>query len=143
MLTIYYSFPQLWATFATKLMKRLTIFYIFWNFHFISTYWQNFVITIFFKKKIAPVSICQQNPATIQQLWTIFSTKIMKNPSMFLTYFSSSFQFLHYHAVLLRPRLYNKNDRDFNVANKLLLISKSIFFTPYLPFTFPNICNFR
>ena len=61
-----------------------------------------------------------------QQLWTIFFTKIMKNPTIFVTYFWSFFQFVHCHAVLLWPHFYNKNDGHFNVANKLLLISKGI-----------------
>ena len=65
-----------------------------------------------------------------QQLWTIFSTKIVKNPSISVTYFSSSFHFLHCDAVLLWPQFYNITYSCFNVANKMLLISKSIFFTP-------------
>ena len=65
-----------------------------------------------------------------QQLWTIFSTKIVKNPSISVTYFSSSFHFLHCHAVLLWPQFYNITYSCFNVANKMLLISKIIFFTP-------------
>ena len=72
----------------------------------------------------------------------------MKNPSMFLTYFSSSFQFLHYHAVLLRPRLYNKNDRDFNVANKLTYFKEhilyplfTIYFSKYLQFPLNTVMH--
>ena len=62
-------------------------------------------------------------------LWTIFSTEMVKNPSIFVTYFSSSFHFLHCHAGLLWLHFY-KNYSCFNDANKMLLISKSIFFTP-------------
>ena len=68
-------------------------------------------------------------PCSFQQLWTIFSTKIMKNPTIFVTYFWSLFQFVHCHALLLWPHFYNKNDGRFNVVNKLLFISKGIFCT--------------
>ena len=54
----------------------------------------------------------------------------MKNPSIFVAYIFTSFQFLHAHIILLRSRFYNKNDRGFNDANKLLLISKSVFIAP-------------
>ena len=120
MLTIYYSFAQLWATFATKLMKRSTIFlyilklrlcvYKFTKFHDQQNWKKK-------KKKMRPA------------LWTIFSTEMVKNPSIFVTYFSSSFHFLHCHAGLLWLHFY-KNYSCFNDANKMLLISKSIFFTP-------------
>ena len=123
MLTIYYSFAQLWATFATKLMKRSTIFlyilklrlcvYKFTKFHD----QQNSKKKKKKKKKMRPA------------LWTIFSTEMVKNPSIFVTYFSSSFHFLHCHAGLLWLHFY-KNYSCFNDANKMLLISKSIFFTP-------------
>ena len=61
--TIFYWFSQLWATFATNLMKRPTIFLhnLIVPFHF-------YMLTklcdqhLFFKK-MAPVSIYQQNPA--------------------------------------------------------------------------------
>ena len=82
MLTICYSFLQLWATFAAKLMKRPTFFFfffsIFWNFHFIFTCLQNCMITKFYKKMLS-VSVCEQNPAYSnnceqyfpQKLWNI------------------------------------------------------------------------
>ena len=43
--------------------------------------------------------------------------------------------FLKFDSICALPRLwwphfYNKNDRCFNIANKLLFISKGIFFTP-------------
>ena len=70
------------------------------------------------------------------QLWTIFSTKIMKNPSIFVTYFWNSFQFVLSRPVLLWPLFYNKNDSCFDVANKMLLILKRILFTPFSKFSF-------
>ena len=47
-----------------------------------------------------------------QQLWTIFWTKIVKNPSIFVTYILTSFQYLHAHIILLRSHFYNKNDNE-------------------------------
>ena len=129
MLTIYFSFAQLWATFPTKLMKRPTFFF---------TYFQSITSVLHLYKIRRSKSFKKKNDGgfnmsikalLFQQLWTIFSTNIMKNPSTLVTYCSSSFPFLHYHAVLWRPHFYNKNDKGFNVANKLLLISNRIFFT--------------
>ena len=128
MLTIYYSFRQLWATFATKLMKRPTTFF---NILKLPLYIHMFT-------KFHDQQICLKNAVCFNmwtksclflQLWTIFSTKIMRKSTIFVTYFWSLFQFLHCHAVLLWPRFYNKNDSCFNIANKLLFIPKGIFFT--------------
>ena len=104
-----------------NLWKDLPFFYIFWNFDFVFTSLQNFMISKIEKNK----KIKKMRPA----LWTIFSTEMVKNPSIFVTYFSSSFHFLHCHAGLLWLH-FCKNYSCFNDANKMLLISKSIFFTP-------------
>ena len=130
MLTIYYSFPQMLATFATKLMERPTIFFhIFWKFHFVFTFSQNFMITIFFKKKMAPVSTCQQNLAYSRTFEKYFRQKSWKMLKFLWRIFQVRFN-SYTVTQLLRPHFYNKNDRVFNVANKLLLISNNIFFTP-------------
>ena len=98
--------------------------------HFGFTSLQNLVMEIFFEKKNETCFNMLIKALLFQELWTIFWTNIMKNSSTLVMYCSSSFPFLHYHAVLWRPHFHNKNDRGFNVANKLLFISKSIFFTP-------------
>ena len=56
--------------------------------------------------------------------------KIVKNPSNFVIYLSSSFHFLHCHALLLWLHIYNKYYSYLNVANKMQNVVKSIFFTP-------------
>ena len=84
---------------------------------------------IYIKKNAAYFNMLTK-ACLFQQLWTIFWTKIVKNPSIFVTYIFTSFQFLHAYLILLRSHFYNKNDRGFNVANKQLLISKSVFIAP-------------
>ena len=130
MFTIYYSFPQLWAIFATKLMKRPTFFFTYFEsttsvLHLCKIWWWK----SFLKKNETCFNMLIK-AFLFQELWTIFWTNIMENSSTLVTHCSSSFLFLHYHAVLWRPHFHNKNDRGFNVAKKLLFISKSIFFTP-------------
>ena len=130
MLTIFYSFLQLWATFAAKLMKSPTMFFTYIQsstlfLHVYKISWS----PIYVKKNAAYFNMLTR-ACLFQQLWTIFWTKIVKNPSIFVTYIFTLFQFLHAHIILLRSRFYNKNDRGFNVANKLLLISKSVFIAP-------------
>ena len=130
MLTIFYSFLQLWATFAAKLMKSPTIFFTYIQsstlfLHVCKISWS----PIYVKKNAAYFNMLTK-ACLFQQLWTIFWTKIVKNPSIFVAYIFTSFQFLHAHIILLRSRFYNKNDRGFNDANKLLLISKSVFIAP-------------
>ena len=52
MLTIFYLFPQLWATFARKLMKRPTVFFnILKRINFIFTCLQNFLFRKLKRKK--------------------------------------------------------------------------------------------
>ena len=56
MLTILYSYAQLWATFATKFMKRPTIFFLYFEtFHFVFTTLQNFMISKLIKRKCCPL----------------------------------------------------------------------------------------
>ena len=130
MLTIFYSIPQLWATFAKKVMKRPIIFF---------QYFETSTSSLCVHKiswsgsDVKSYAICLNmsiKSCLFHQLWTIFSTKIMKNPTICVTYFWSLFQVLHCQAVLLWLLFYSKNDSCFNIANKLLLIAKSIFFTP-------------
>ena len=128
MFTIHNSFPQLWATFALKFMKRPIFFFTYFEsttsvLHLYKIWWSK----SFFKKNDTGVNMSIK-ALLFQQLWTIVWTNIVKNPSTLVTYCSSSFPSLHYHAILWRPHFYNTNDRGFNVANKLLLISKTIFF---------------
>ena len=135
MLTICYSFLQLWATFAAKLMKRPTFFFFFFfNILKLSLYF--YMFTKLHDHKILLKNAVRFNMWTksclFQQLWTIFSTKIMKYHTIFVTYFWSLFQFLHCDAVLLWPHFYSKNDSCFNVANKMLFISKGMLLTPFL-----------
>ena len=129
MFTIYYSFSQIWATFATKVTKRPIFFFTYFQsttsvLHLHKIWWSK----SFFEKKETALNMSIK-ALLFQQLWTIFWTN-MKNPSTLVTYSSSFFPSLHYHAILWRLQVYNTNDRGFNVANKLLLISNSIFFTP-------------
>ena len=67
------------------------------------------------------------NSSLFQQLWTIFWTNIMKNPTIFVTYFWILFQSLHCHAVLLSARFYNKNDSRLKIANNLVFFFKEYF----------------
>ena len=82
-----------------------------------------------YKKKYAVCFNMSTKTCLLPQLWTIFLTKIMKNPTICVTCFWSLFQVLHCHAVLLWPHICNKNGSCFNFANKFLFISNSIFFT--------------
>ena len=129
-------------------MKRPTIFL-----HNLTVPFHFYMLTKFcdqhlFKKKMAPVSIYPQNLAYFSNFEHNFRP-IHENRSIFVTYSSCLFQFLHSDVILLRSHFYNKNDRGFNLSNKLLLISKSVFMTPcfkiFLVYTIylPNICNFR
>ena len=129
MLSIYYLFTQLWAMFTKKVMKRPTFFF---------QYFQTSTFPLYVRKISWPAShtkkylVCFNmwtKACLFHQLWTIFSTKSIKNPTICVTCFSSLFQVLHCHAVLLWPHICNKNDSCFNFANKLLFISKDVFFT--------------
>ena len=151
MLTIFYSFLQLWATFAAKLMKSPTMFFTYIQsstlfLHVYKISWS----PIYVKKNAAYFNMLTR-ACLFQQLWTIFWTKIVKNPSIFVTYIFTLFQFLHAHIILLRSRFYNKNDRGFNVSMLLTncyLFQRAYSLPPvlnvffYLWFHFLNICNF-
>ena len=129
MLTTFYLFPQLWATFATKLMKRPIVFFKYFetSTSFLHVYKMSGSANL--KKKKAVYFNMWRKPCLFQQLWTVFSTKAMKNRTYFLTYFSSLIQFVLCHAVLSWTHFYNRNGGCFNIANKLLFISNGIFFT--------------
>ena len=127
-LTIFLSMSATLSNICDKsYYKTYRFVYIFSNFHLSFTCLQNFMISNIFRKKclFQYVDKSLHIPATLNNIFH----KIMKNPYIFVTCFSSSFQYLHCHTVLLRPHFYHKNG-SFNVANKLLLISKSMFFTP-------------
>ena len=79
------------------------------------------------KKQNASCFNMSTKSSLFQQLWTIFWTNIMKNPTIFVTYFWNLFQSLHCHAVLLSARLYNKNDSRLKIANNLLFFFKGHF----------------
>ena len=73
-------------------------FYIFRNFDSVFTSLQGFIISKSIKRKSRLLQYVNKS-CLFQQLWTIFSTKIVKNPQNFVTYFSILFHFLHCHAV--------------------------------------------
>ena len=87
MLTIYYSFRQLWAIFVTKLMKRSTIFFNILKLPLYFYMFTKFHDQQIKKKKKAVCFNMWTKSCLLQQLWTIFSTKIMKNSTIFVTYF--------------------------------------------------------
>ena len=100
---IYDSFVEFGATFATKFMKRPTIFF---------TYFETSTLFLQLYKVSSIVNQQNENAACFnmrtkcglfQQLWTIFWTKIVKNPQNFVTYFSILFHLLHCHAVQWWP----------------------------------------
>ena len=130
MLIIYFSFPQLWATFATKLMKRPAIFYIFFNVHFVFTFLQNFMISKF-KKKCHLLEYVNKILLISATLNNIFDKNCEKSFNFcnvffkFLSLFtlSRSFIMILWYFIMITYSC-------FNVANKMLLISKIIFFTP-------------
>lgn len=128
--------------------KTYRFFYIFWNFYLIFTYLQNFMISNLCPKKCPLFQYVNKSlhiPATLNNIFD----KIMKNSDVFATWFSSLFQFLDCHAVLLRLHFYHKNDSCFNVAENCFLFQRAYFLSYlfkmffYLSFTFPNVCNLR
>ena len=66
-------------------------------------------------------------PHLFQQLWTIFSTTIIKNPPNFGKHFSSLIHVLPCHAVSLWLHFYNKNYTYFNIDDKTQIL-KNVFF---------------
>ena len=89
-----------------SLLKKSRLFQNVNNLLFISTTLTNICNKTY--EKTYHCSICDMfniwtKSCLFHQLWTIFSTKIMKNPSIFVPYFSSLFQFSHCHPVLLWP----------------------------------------
>ena len=136
MLTIFYWVPQLWASFSNKLMKRPILFFQYFKtstfplcVHKIS--WPSSYKKIYLVCFNMWIKTC-----SFHQLWTIFSTIIMKNSTICVTCFSSLFQILHCDAVLLCSHICNKNGSCFSFANKMLFISNGIFFTHCLQFLF-------
>ena len=129
MLSVYYLFLQLWATFAKKVMKRPTFFFQYFQTSTFPLSVHKISWPASYKKKYAVCFNMWTKTCLLHQLWTIFSTKIMKNRNICVTCFWSLFQVLHCHAVLLWPHICNKNGSCFNFAKKLLFNSNSIFFT--------------
>ena len=129
MLSIYYLFTQLWAMFTKKVMKRPTFFFQYFQTSTFPLCVHKISWPASYKKEYAVCFNMSTKTCLLHQLWTIFLTKIMKNPNICVTCFWSLFQVLHCHAVLSRPHICNKNGRCFNFANKLLFISKDVFFT--------------
>ena len=129
MLTTSYLFLQLWATFATKLMKRPPVFFNYFktSTSFLHVYKISWSANK--KKKMLSVAICELNlvcfiPATLNSIFH----KNYEKPYNFCNVFLKLHSVLC-HAVLSLPHFYNKNDGRFSIANKLLFISKGIFFT--------------
>ena len=105
--------------FFSHILKVPLRFYIFTKFH----------DHHLFLKKMAPVSTCQQNLAYSRTFEKYFRQKSWKMLKFLWRIFQVCFN-SYTVTQLLRPHFYNKNDRVFNFANKLLLISNNIFFTP-------------
>ena len=97
-----YLFWELWTTFARKLMKRPTIFMTYFH-----SSGQFFTSTKIFLKNGAGYNMLRKC-YLFQQLWRIFWTKIMKNPTIFVTYFQSFFHFLHHHTIIMTTFLEQK-----------------------------------
>ena len=102
-------------------------------FFFLYIYFQTFTLFLLvhkisllqnFKKRNAFCFNMSTKSSLLQQLWTIFWTK---NPTIFVMYFWTLFQFLQCHAVLLSARFYNKNDSRLKIANNLVFFFKEHF----------------
>ena len=78
MLTIYYSFRQLWAIFVTKLMKRCTIFFNILKLPLYFYMFTKFHDQQIKKKKKPSVSICEQNLAYCSNFEQYFPQKLWK-----------------------------------------------------------------
>ena len=78
MLTIFYSFPQLWATFASKLTKRPTIFFTCFQTSTLYLHNYNILWSPIYVNKNATCFNMSTKACIFQQLWTIFSTKLWK-----------------------------------------------------------------
>ena len=77
MLSIYYLFLQLWATFAKKVMKRPTFFFQYFQTSTFPLSVHKISWPASYKKKYAVCFNMWTKTCLLQQLWTIFSTKIM------------------------------------------------------------------
>ena len=60
------------------------------------------------------------------ELWTTFARKLMKRPTIFMTYFHSSDQFVHVHTVLLAQKFLQKKWHLFQYVKKMLLIPATL-----------------
>ena len=81
-------------------------------------------------------------PCLFQQLWTIFSTTIVKNPPNFVKYFSSLFHLLHCHAVFLWIHFYNKSYTYFNIDDKIQLLNNCLLCRRFYEKSKPYKCSF-
>ena len=128
MLTIYFSFPQLWPTFAIKLKKRPTIFLHIWNFDFSFTSLQNFMIRKLIKIKCSLLEYVNKILLIVPTLNNIFDKNCEKSYKFCNVFFKS--RTFYSHALLLWLHIYNKHYSYFNIAKKMQNVIKSIFFTP-------------
>ena len=125
MLIIYFSFPQLWATFATKLMKRPAIFYIFFNVHFVFTFVQNFMITKF-KKKCHLLEYVNKILLISATLNNIFDKNCEKS-SKFCNVFFNFVSFLTLSRSLVMTTFLQRKLQLFQCYNKMQnVIKKSL-----------------
>ena len=127
MIAISYLFLQLWATFATKLMKRPTIFFKY--FETSTSFLHVYKITWLANKKksfmFQYVNKTLFIPATLNYVFYKNYEKSYSFCNIFLKFDS----ICTLSRILSWPHFCNKNDGRFNIANKLLFISKGIFFT--------------
>ena len=147
MLTTSYLFPQLWATFATKLMKRPTVFL---NISKLQLHFYMFTkfVDQQIKIKMLSVSICEQNLVYSSNFEQYFPQKLWKTVQflcIFKVWFNlySVTQFYHDHIFTTKMTSVSTlltNCYLFQRAYSLPSVFK-IFFD--LPYTFPDICNFH
>ena len=87
MLINYCSLWQVWASFMTKLMKRPTVFIIYFrNSSQVAHPYKILSSQVFFKKKGRSLEMLRKC-YSLEEMFTIFAVKLMKRPTTFFTRF--------------------------------------------------------
>ena len=128
------KFLLIWATLNNFCAKNYEKTYRFYDIFQSSCYLLNvhkILLWKFLEKKNGDSLKMLTSSYKFQQLWTTFARKLMKRPTIFMTYFHSSDQFVHVLTVLLAQKFLQKKWHLFQYVKKMLLI----------PATLNNILN--
>ena len=103
------------TSFSTKLMKRTPTFMRYFQSSYQIVYAHKILLSENFHKKNDGCLKMLTNCYSFCPLSTTFATKLIKRPTVFITYIRTSYKLVHVHKLLLSARFLKENGSFFNI----------------------------